>query len=243
MNPSLREVVAAHGGMERWASCETIEAILSTDGLAFRSRFQGGKLIGKPIHVEPRRRVVRIDNYPAQGYSGIWTPDVVSIRSESDVVLERESPRSSFEHFSRNFRWDAADLLYFCGYALWNYLSFPWLLTEPGMVIRDRRSNAGDIILDAVFPDNFPTHCRNQSFQFSPEGLLLRHDYTADVIGRWAAAANFCLEHQRAGGLRIYTNRKVVPRIGAFSTLPGPLLVWIRLADIRVNGFPSKEIS
>ncbi len=241
MNLLLREVVAVHGGMERWGSCEVVEATLTTDGLAFRSRFQGGRLRGKRVRVEPHRRTVRIDDYPEQGSSGIWTPDFVSIRTESDVVIERESPRRSFDRFSRNFRWDAGDLLYFCGYALWNYLSFPWLLTDPGVEISQRHTSDGSFILDAIFPDGLPTHSRHQSFHFTSEGQLLRHDYTANVIGRWATAANRCLKSELANGLRLYTRRLVTPRLGRSFVFKAPALVWIELENVRVSSTPAKE--
>ena len=66
-------------------------------------------------------------------------------------------------------------------------------------------------------------------------GLLLRHDYTADVIGGWATAANRCLASAVVDGLRFYTRRLVTPRFGDHVVLPGPTLVWIELDDIRVH--------
>ncbi len=66
-------------------------------------------------------------------------------------------------------------------------------------------------------------------------GLLLRHDYTADVIGGWATAANRRLASEVVDGLRFYTRRLVTPRFGDHPVLPGPTLVWIELDDIRVR--------
>ena len=62
-------------------------------------------------------------------------------------------------------------------------------------------------------------------------GLLRRHDYTADVIGGWATAANRCLASEVVDDLRFYTRRLVTPRFGDHLVLPGPTLVWIELDD------------
>jgi hypothetical protein len=56
----------------------------------------------------------------------------------------------------------------------------------------------------------------------------------ADVIGRWAAAANFCVASAEAGGLSFYSRRRVFPRLGANTVLPVPTLVWIEIDDLRV---------
>jgi hypothetical protein len=52
-------------------------------------------------------------------------------------------------------------------------------------------------------------------------GLLVRHDYVADVVGRWARAAHLC--------------RWVRPIGPGNRPLPFPTMVWIRLADVRVE--------
>lgn len=80
-----------------------------------------------------------------------------------------------------------------------------------------------------------PTHSALQTFHVDAAGLLLRHDYTADVIGGWATAANRCLASAVVDGLRFYTRRLVTPRFGDHLVLPGPTLVWIELDDIRVH--------
>ena len=91
-------------------------------------------------------------------------------------------------------------------------------------------------MLRAAFGPQVPTHSALQTFHVDAAGLLLRHDYTADVIGGWATAANRCLASAVVDGLRFYTRRLVTPRFGDHLVLPGPTLVWIELDDIRVHG-------
>ena len=147
---------------------------------------------------------------------------------------ERREPRRHFGGLVNQVYWDKLDILYFAGYALWNYLTFPFILEEPGVVLRENDNGAAPR-LDAVFEANFPTHSVKQSFWLDPSRRLVRHDYTADVIGTWATAANVCLDSVEADGLRFYNRRKVFPRLGPRQTIVRfPTLVWIEIDDLRV---------
>ena len=139
---------------------------------------------------------------------------------------------------SRLWCWERLDILYFAGYALWDYLSFPLLLALPGVRVTGVEPGRpeGVQMLRAAFGPQVPTHSAQQTFHVDAAGLLLRHDYTADVIGGWATAANRCLASAVVDGLRFYTRRLVTPRFGDHLVLPGPTLVWIELDDIRVHG-------
>ncbi len=69
------------------------------------------------------------------------------------MVASREHPRELFfgrTGLRRNLRWDALDAVYFAGYAWWNYINHPYLLTREGMGsrsgsrgVRTRRPGAG----------------------------------------------------------------------------------------------------
>ena len=233
----LERVLAAHGGSEAWARVRCVEATLSSGGLAFSSHGQGSALLGLHVRVHPHGRRVELGGYTGHGRTGLWAPDRVTIRDAGgNPLADRDFPRRSFGRLTRLVRWDALDMLYFAGYALWNYLSFPFLLMEPGVVVAESPPLAGRgggrLVVD--FPTGFPTHSPRQVFHVDEPGHLLRHDYTADVIGRLATAANLCLAGGEAAGLRFYTRRRVVPRFGESLVLPGPTLVWIEIDDIRL---------
>jgi len=245
MTPSNREVLfldqllAEHGGMDRWQRCEQVEASLSSAGLAFTSRMQPNALRNRTIEVHPHRRHVVVSPYPSAGFIGHWTPDLVFVGQASGaIVAERTQPRLAFASLAKQFRWDALDILYFAGYALWNYLSFPFLLAERGVHVEESsvgRAGTGRRILRATFPGEFPTHCREQRFEIDAGTCQLRrHDYVADVIGRWASAANYCLASEQVEGFRFYTKRRVYPRLAGI-VIAFPTLVWIDLKDIRVR--------
>ena len=234
----LEAVIDAHGGRERWRQVDTIEAKLSSGGLAFTLHLQPWALRRLRIAVRPHAREVILGDYVRPGWRGIWTPDEVRVvDAGGDTVAQRSQPRRFFARPDRQVRWDKLGMLYFAGYALWNYLGFPFILEQPGVSLSHsgRASGGGSQRLDAHFEPGVPTHSAMQSFHLDDNGLLLRHDYTADVIGRWAKAANACLASETVDGLRFYTRRRVTPRMPGDTALPFPTLVWIEIDDIRVR--------
>lgn len=242
MNPStlLEETLAAHGGRQRWQSVNVINAAFSSGGLAFTSHMQPFSLKGLQLSLQPHARQVTLIDYGRKGWRGTWTPSHVQIVDDQGALIaQRHHPRANFSRFGKQWHWDKLDLLYFAGYALWNYLSFPFLLATADVTTEETMDSTGAPAalrqLTARFSDAVPTHSSIQTFHIGPDGLLVRHDYTADVIGHWATAANFCLASQQVSGLRFYTRRRVVPRLGGKIVLPGPTLVWIEIDDLSVH--------
>lgn len=234
----LDPILAAHGGEARWRQVDTIEAAFSSGGLAFSLHMQPWALQGLRIAVRPHARQVTLIDYGGPGRRGLWTPDQVSlVDADGRILAQRRQPRASFSRLDRQVRWDRLDLLYFAGYALWNYLSFPFILAQPGveLLAGEPATATRPGRLEARFDDSVPSHCRRQTFHVDQAGLLLRHDYTADVIGPWAQAANLCLASQTVDGLRFYTRRQVRPRLGPDRVLPIPRLVWIELDDLQLR--------
>ncbi len=238
----LDETIEAHGGRERWRAAHTIEFALSSGGFAFLSRSQPNALRNLKVALRPHERRTLIRDFPRPGWQGAWTPDRVEIRDPGGGLAgARLEPRRHFRGLLNKVHWDKLDILYFAGYALWNYLTFPFLLEAPGVLVAEADAGAASHRLDAVFDPGFPTHSARQSFHLDPSRRLVRHDYTADVIGAYATAANFCLASVEVGGLRFYTRRKVYPRLGPGAVVRFPTLVWIEIDDVQVlwNGAPA----
>lgn len=225
-------VVEAHGGRAHWRALDNIEARLDSAGLAFTLHMQPSALRNLRIKIRPHAREVLLEDFCRPGWRGVWTPDQTRLfDAEGRLVDQRDLPRASFSKPIKMLRWDRLDILYFAGYALWNYLSFPFLLEEPGVGLVEQ----GPDRLVARFDASVPTHSPEQVFHIDPEGFLLRHDYTADVIGPWASAANLCLDAQTVDGMRFYTRRRVYPRFGTGVYMPFPTLVRIDLDSIRLS--------
>ncbi len=134
--------------------------------------------------------------------------------------------------------WDALDILYFGGYAIWNYLCTPFLLDYPDVhLTRGADWEQGGETwrrLAARFPDTLPTHCRDQIFYIDDRGFIRRHDYTAEVIGGYACAAHYCDRHRTFDGILFPTRRRVLPRRRNNRSSPFPILVWIDIDRIEL---------
>lgn len=224
-------------GAQAWRTAGSIQAELQTGGLLWATRgrrgFRGDALVAT--------RTVRtvLNRFPGDGRRGVFEPGRVWIETnDGRVAAERFGARELFSKPRRRLYWDDLDLLYFVGYALWNYLNAPFLLAEPGFEVRELEPGAGgdSRALAATFPPDVPTHCREQVFHFDANGLLSRLDYTAEVVGGWARAAHTCAEYRDFSGLWVAKRRRVTPRTKRGHALGHPTLVSIDIADARLHG-------
>lgn len=116
----------------------------------------------------------------------------------------------------------------------------PELLAHDGVETRDGGEWADGpgerwARLDATFPDDFPTHSREQSFYLDGEGRLRRLDYTAGVFGPWAKAAHVCLAHEISDGIPVPVRRRVTPRRLDGRPRRLPVLVSLELDSVRLR--------
>ena len=238
----LEDVLVAHGGAERWARARRVRARIQSGGLLLETRarrLRGGATLEVGIG-DPFGAAVG-DDEPAR--RAVFDHGEVRIETLDGEVLEsRTDPRPAFfgrSGLRRNVRWDDLDATYFAGYAWWNYLNHPHVLTREEVAVRElepwRQDDETWRRLEARFPPDLDTHCRDQVFYYDRELRLRRHDYTAEVVGRWAHAAHMCADHVEAGGLRFPTRRWVMPRGPGNRPLPFPTLVALRLSDIEVE--------
>ena len=131
----LAEVLAAHGGTQRWQSLQRLEAQVSAWGLLFRAK-RRPLLNHQRLRVSTREPLVWFDDYPKPGLTGeLQGVAAVRIRDAAGAIVEQRSePRAYFRSLRRQLSWDDLDFLYFAGYAIWNYLTAPFLLLRPDAV-------------------------------------------------------------------------------------------------------------
>jgi hypothetical protein len=239
----LEEVLDAHGGVERWAVTRRISARVQTGGLLPRTRMPGNRFADIHATIDAHRRRTVLDPFPREGQVGVFEGGEVRIETADGEVLEsRDAPRGSFRGVSglrRNVRWDALDAAYFGGYALNDYLTTPFLLTLDGVEVTEgeRWEEEGEVWrrLEVTFPEGFDTHSRRQTFYYDSLRLLRRHDYVAQVIGRWARAAHYCSEHSSVHGLVFPTRRRVLPIGLRNRALGAPTMLSLDLSEIEVE--------
>jgi hypothetical protein len=246
MNDLLDLAIAAQGGMDRWRQLRALRVRFSTGGLLFTAKGQRRALDDVEGIVDLSRPRTSLFPYPAPGQRGVFEPERVWFESDRGELLEeRQQPRAAFGRVRQRLWWDQLDVLYFAGYALWNYMTLPFLLARPGFVLDEiEQWTEGDERwrrLQVTFPADVPTHSPRQVFYFDARGLLRREDYTADIVTARARAAHYCFDHQAFAGLVMPTRRRVVPRRADGRALAGPTLAWLQVHTIEADSEPLPE--
>jgi hypothetical protein len=228
--------IAAHGGLSAWEAAEEVAVQLSSGGFAFASKLQGHAVRGVRASVARTGQRVVFEPYRATGQRGVLEPDG-SVRIESTtgaVLAARDRPRAAFTDLRHRLWWDRLDILYFGTYAMWTYLSTPFVFVREGYELRELEpwEERGEVWrrLSVTFPEGVHTHSREQVFYIDGAGLIRRHDYTAEPFGEWAKAAHYCFDHRAFDGLLLATRRLVYPRCADNTPRSHPRLVWIEIS-------------
>jgi diadenosine tetraphosphatase ApaH/serine/threonine PP2A family protein phosphatase len=235
LSETAEKAVAAYGGRELWQNAGSVETEVSASGLAFvlkRRPYFRHSIMTMEVH-RPYCRFTPIGRDP--GITGVLDGGDVCLENDrGQVISERRNARKYFRIGRRLFYWDDLDMAYFANYASWNYFVLPALLMREDITWTE----TGPGVLQARFPDSIPTHSRDQRFRFDPgTGLLIQHDYTADIISPLARASNVVLKHStNLAGLVYPSERLVTPRSPKGNPLRGPVLIHLELHDYRVIG-------
>jgi len=232
----LEVALAAQGGMQRWQQIETLSARLSVSGIMFGLKGKPDPFRDAEVVVERKRPRTVYAPFAGNGKRGVFETSRVLIETDAGKVLqERDEPRRAFAGHKRETQWDDLHLLYFTGYAIWNYLWAPFFLTLPGFEVRELEVRQDDDghwrRLAAKFPPGFPTHCPEQTFYFDGDGLLRRVDYGPDVLGG-VPVAHYCYDHQDFSGIVLPTRRRAMLRGPDNQPQPGPVAVSIDIRNV-----------
>ena len=130
----------------------------------------------------------------------------------------------------------ALDRAYFNGYAMWTYLTTPFLFTMEGVRVQEvepwTEGSGTWRVLRVEFPDSVATHSRIQDFYFGDDGCLRRHDYHVDVAGE-LAAVQVVSDYIEADGIRLPSKRRAYLRGPDHRPNLDVLLVSIDISDVR----------
>ena len=134
--------------------------------------------------------------------------------------------------------WDDLHVTYFNSYALWTYLTIPFLYTYPGFITEELEPwhEDGEIwrTLCATFPEGIASHTRQQILYFGPDGLLRRHEYMVDVLGG-ARGVNYAHDYREVDGISVPMKRRVYSYDADKRKIPEPVLVAIDVHAIAFN--------
>lgn len=234
MNPLLDAALHACGDPARWDLLTTVRVRLRVGGNILLSKLKSPLLRRYTVEVSTKEVRAVLSPLGRRGGRGIFAGDRVRIESPGGQLLaERQRAR---DHARDHRIWDDLDLVYFLGYALWNYVNTPFLFRWPGFATselapwRDPTTGAALRRLLVRFPPGLPTHCPEQVFFFDEQANLVRLDYAAEVLSRRLRGAHLCLDHRRwDSGFVFAAHRRVVPL--------GRDLRPLRFAPAAMEGF------
>jgi hypothetical protein len=197
---------------------------------------------GMPISFSPPRssRVgIYVEPFGKPGQSTDFSPERIAIvASDGRIIAERSNPRAAFARHDMRTHWDPLHRAYFNGYALWTYMTAPFLLAMDGFEVREIESWCeGTEVwrgLRATFPAAIASHSDEQDFYFGPDMLIRRHDYRVQIAGNFPAA-HYVSDPVSVDGIKIPTRRRVYLRGEDLMPMRDELMVSIDLADLRFD--------
>jgi hypothetical protein len=235
MNDLLQIAVDAHGGLLRWNQLKRVKASLWITGAIWQLKGKPDVLADVSIEAELHKERLTT-HFNGQGTRTVFEPNRVSIQTEGGRLVDsRDDPRSAFRGHTPQTPWDDLQVAYFSSYALWNYLTIPFLYTYPRFVTEElapwQENGEQWRPLKVIVPDSIASHSREQVAYFGPDGLLRRHAYTVDVMGG-AAGLNYAFDYRKVDGIVVPTKRRVYAPDANKQKIPDPVLVAIDILQI-----------
>lgn len=239
MTDLLADVLQAHGGLAQWNGFSRVEATIVTGGKLWAVK-------GQPQDATPRRMTVTLQQqwasvqpFGAPDQKTDFTTDRVAIEKlDGRVVAELPRPRDSFAGHQLESPWNPLQRAYFNGYALWNYLTAPFLMSLPGFSVReiDPVTDRGETWrgLQVRYPSNIASHSSMEEFYFDADHLIRRHDYRVDVAGGFATK-HYTDDVVEFDGIKVPTKRRAYRCDITGRILPDELMVAIDLTDIQFS--------
>jgi hypothetical protein len=238
MSNLLDIAVDAHGGLARWNEVSSIKIDVSITGAIWYVKGQPDVL--KDIVMVADTHQERVTTtFVGQDQTSVFAPDRVVLGKSDGIVTEtRDDPEESFAGQTADTPWDAVQVAYFSGEALWTYLNTPFLYTQARFASEEIDSiEVEDETwrrLKVIFPEEVKSHTREQIFNFGPDGLLRRHDYSVDILGG-ATGLNYASDYREIDGLMFPTKRRVYAYEGDYELVPEPLLVAVDISRISLS--------
>jgi hypothetical protein len=237
MIPLLADALEAHGGLSRWNAFRNLTATIVTGGELWALKGVVQDQSPRTMRVDLHREWASVEPFGRAGQRTDFTPDRIAIEAEQGrVVAERRCPRAAFARHDMRTEWDSLHRAYFNGYALWTYLTTPFLLAMDGFEVREIEPwREGAEIwrgLRATFPAAIASHSTEQDFYFGPDMLIRRHDYSVEIAGNFAAA-QYISDPVSVDGIKIPTKRRAYLRDENLLPMLDTLMVSIDLSGFH----------
>lgn len=167
----LADAIEAHGGLSRWNARRSLAATIVMGGEFWALKGVDEDQSPRHMRIDLHREWASIEPFGKAGQHTDFTPERIAIQTETGkTVAERRNPRASFAQHDMRTNWDPLHHAYFNGYALWTYLTAPFLLAAEGVKVREiepwREEAEVWRGLRATFPPWIASHSTEQEFLF-----------------------------------------------------------------------------
>lgn len=230
----LQRIIDANGGLEYWNSIQSLSASFQFLGPALESKGFPGPYKAE-VTIDTKSQKVIFKRFG--DFHGSWCPTRTEAgKIGQDTLDVRENPKEAFNTHTADSKWDIHHLFWFVGYAFWNYFNFPFHLQQnPDIKIRElepliRENGEEWPVLEATFPDGYPTHTKVQTYDFDDQYRLRRMRYSVDVLkNNNVPAWHNCFNHAIAGKISYPTLRVVTISAPGVAFLAPFMLMDIKL--------------
>lgn len=233
----LETALAASGGVDRWRGLTRFTAHIAMGGalLTHHSwKASPTELVAEGCtHIQS----IRFTGFPAaECCSGYRREHAYVETLAGEPLAARDGPREALAGQADATTWDDLHLLCFCGISLWQCLTLPFHLAQPGTSIRELEpwQERGETWhrLRAVVPMEIATHSSAQILYFDQTGLLRRVDYHPIGMGG-GEVAHYCQAHQDFSAIVVPTLHRMLSIDSEGAVMPKPTWLDIEIFDIR----------
>ena len=239
MSDLLNKVLDAHGGVERWNRFNTVKATIVSGGELWGIKGVVQDAMPREMTVSLHKQRASVTPFGNPDWRTAFRADYIAIETtQGAIVRERLNPREAFAGHDMDTPWDPLHRAYFSGYAMWTYLTMPFLLAEDGVETQEIEpwDEKGESWrrLRIRFPEAIATHSTEQTLYVGADGLLKRHDYNVEIAGD-TPGAHFVSDYVEVEGLMFPTKRRIYPRQPDAQAMSEPLVVSIDLDQIELS--------
>ncbi|MCP3367992.1 hypothetical protein [Bradyrhizobium cajani] len=228
----LDDVIDASGGMSRWNSLDRFTLHLSVGGTLVSSAGHAREFKDVTAEGSTRAQSVRFTGITGGEHSGSFQPDAITIEDlDGEVLRTWRNPSLAFPEAGLPALADELHLVFFCGVAIWNHLTTPFLLAHPDVVVEEltpwRENSETWRRLRAQFPAHLIMLAQEQTFYFDENALQRRMDH--DLFGM--KVAHFSWAHDSFGGLVVPTLRRTQTLRPDGTAIAKPVLMDVEIFD------------